>query len=83
MEPVAGIGSLRHEIEMPNAARPGDRLTLTMTCVDRRESATRPDRGLLTFDGVLANQHGLPVLKLRSLMMVRRRPTVASPASEE
>ena len=80
MEPVAGIGSLRHEIEMPNAARPGDRLTLTMTCVETRESATRPDRGLLTFDGVLANQHGLPVLKLRSLMMVRRRPAGAQPA---
>jgi acyl dehydratase len=54
-----------------------------MTCVDRRESATRPDRGLLTFDGVLANQYGLPVLKLRSLMMVRRRPAGSSPASEE
>ena len=80
MEPVAGIGSLKHEIELPNAARPGDRLTLTMTCVERRESATRPDRGLLTFDGVLANQHGLPVLKLRSLMMVRRRPAGVSPA---
>lgn len=78
MEPVAGIGSLKHEIEMPNAARPGDRLTLTMTCVEKRASATRPDRGLLTFDGVLANQHGLPVLKLRSLMMVRRRPTGGS-----
>jgi len=29
-------------------------VTLTMTRVVMRESATRPDRGLLTFDGVLA-----------------------------
>jgi acyl dehydratase len=79
MEPVAGIASLKHEIELPNPARPGDRLTLTMTCVEVRESATRPDRGLLTFDGVLANQHGLCVLKLRSLMLVRRRPADTQP----
>ena len=74
MEPVAGIASIRHEIELPNPARPGDRLTLTMTCVEKRASDTRPDRGLVTFDGVLANQEGAPVLKLRSLMMLKRRP---------
>jgi acyl dehydratase len=74
MEPVAGIASLKHEIELPNPARPGDRLTLTMTCVEKRASETKPDRGLLTFDGVLANQEGTAVLRLRSLMMVRTRP---------
>jgi acyl dehydratase len=79
MEPAAGIASLRHEIELPNPARPGDRLTLTMTCVEKRASETKPDRGLITFDGVLANQEGTPVLRLRSLMMVRTRPVVQAP----
>lgn len=74
MEPTAGIASLKHEIELPNAARPGDRLTLTMTCVEKRPSESKPDRGLATFDGVLANQDGVPVLRLRSLMMIRTRP---------
>ena len=74
MEPAAGIASLRHEIELPNPARPGDRLTLTMTCVEKRASASKPDRGLITFDGVLANQNGIPVLRMRSLMMVKTRP---------
>lgn len=74
MEPAAGIASLRHEIELPNPARPGDRLTLTMTCVEKRPSESKPDRGLVTFEGTLANQDGLAVLKLRSLMMLRRRP---------
>jgi len=74
MEPTAGIASIRHELELPNPARPGDRLTLTMTCVDKRASESKPDRGLVTFDGVLANQHGTVVLRLRSLMMVRTRP---------
>ena len=73
MEPVAGIASLKHEMEMPNPARPGDRLTLTMTCIDKRASQSKPDRGLLTFDGVLANQRDEPVLRLRSLMMVHTR----------
>ena len=74
MEPAAGIASLKHEIELPNAARPGDRLTLTMTCVEKRASASKPDRGLVTFDGVLANQNGIPVLRIRSLMMLQTRP---------
>jgi acyl dehydratase len=74
MGPAAGIASLKHEIGLPNPARPGDRLTLTMTCVEKRISASRPDRGLITFDGVLANQDDVPVLTLRSLMMVKTRP---------
>ncbi len=74
MEPAAGIASLKHEMELPNPARPGDRLTLTMTCVEKRASETKPDRGLMTFEGLLANQDGVPVLRLRSLMMVRTRP---------
>jgi hypothetical protein len=32
---------------------------------------------------VLVNQHGLPVLKLRSLMLVRRRGALSSPAAVE
>jgi acyl dehydratase len=74
MEPTAGIASIKHELELPNPARPGDRLTLTMTCLDKRVSESKPDRGLITFEGVLANQHGTVVLKLRSLMMVKTRP---------
>ena len=79
MEPVAGIASLKHEIELPNPARPGDRLSLTMTCVAKRASRSKPDRGLLTFVGVLANQRGEPVLRLRSLMMVKTRATAPPP----
>ena len=74
MEPVAGIASIKHEIELPNPARPGDQLTLTMTCVEKRPSESKPDRGLITFDGVLANQDGTAVLKMRSLMLIWRRP---------
>jgi acyl dehydratase len=83
MEPAAGIASLKHEIGLPNPARPGDRLTLTMTCVEKRASASKPDRGLVVFDGVLANQEGVPVLTLRSLMMIKTRPAGLAPAPPE
>ena len=78
MEPVAGIASLKHEMELPYPARPGDRLALPMTCVEKRVSQSKPDRGLLTFEGVLANQRGEPVLRLRSLMMVKTRAAAAT-----
>lgn len=74
MSPVAGIASLRHELELPAPVRPGDRLTMTMTCVEKRASGSKPDRGLVTFDSVLVNQAGTVVLKMRSLMMIKRRP---------
>lgn len=79
MEPVAGIASLKHEFELPAPARPGDRLTLTMTCVEKRRSTTKPDRGLITLESRLANQHGAIVLRMRSLMMVRTRREPVAP----
>jgi acyl dehydratase len=83
MEPAAGIASLKHEIGLPNPARPGDRLTLTMTCAEKRLSASKPDRGLVVFDGVLANQASMPVLTLRSLMMIKTRPAGHAAAVQE
>jgi acyl dehydratase len=83
LEPAAGIGSLRHEMEMPNPARPGDRLSLTVTCAEKRASSSRPDRGLVTFDSVLANQDGTPVLRLRSLLLVKTRPPGQRPADQD
>lgn len=44
-----------------------------MTCIDKRPSGSKPDRGLVIFDMQLANQAGMVVLKVRSLMMVRTR----------
>jgi acyl dehydratase len=74
MGPVAGIASLRHEFELPAPARPGDVLALAMTCVAKRVSASKPDRGLVTFDSEMTTQAGVAVLKLRSLMLIRTRP---------
>jgi acyl dehydratase len=80
--PVAGIASLKHEIELPAPARPGDVLTLAMTCVEKRASKTKPDRGLVTLAMELSNQAGTAVLKLRSLMMVKTRIAASDGADE-
>ena len=72
--PIAVIGSLRHEMEMPSPARPGDILSLRVTFADARPSESKPDRGLVTVESVLSNQAGTAVLRLRSLIVVKRRP---------
>ena len=72
--PIAGIASLKHEFEIPHAARPGDRLSLSLSVVDQRVSTSKPDRGLITTVAELHNQSGKVVLRLRSLLMVHCRP---------
>jgi len=73
IEPIAGIASLKHELELPAAARPGDLLSLKVTFTDKRPSESKPDRGLVIMESVLSNQAGTVVLRLRSLMMIKRR----------
>lgn len=72
--PIAGIASLRHEMEIPNPGRPGDVLQLSITVSEQRASASKPDRGLVTMGSELKTREGKVVLQLRSLMMVFRRP---------
>jgi acyl dehydratase len=74
MEPVAGIASLKHELELPSPARPGDVLSLEVTFADKRPSESKADRGLVTVESVLSNQAGIAVLRVRSLMLIKRRP---------
>ena len=72
--PIAGIASLRHEMKIPNPGQPGDVLQLDITVSERRASASRPDRGLVTLDSKLRSREGKVVLQLTSLMMIYRRP---------
>jgi acyl dehydratase len=77
--PIAVIGTVRHEMDLPSPARPGDVLSLKVTYAEKRASESKHDRGLVTVDSVLSNQAGTPVLRLRSLIMVERRPRVDVP----
>jgi acyl dehydratase len=71
--PIAGIASLRHELQIPEAARPGDTLTLSVKPVDLQPSKSKTDRGLLTLAGELQTKAGKTVLKFRSLILIYRR----------
>lgn len=72
--PFCGIASLKHEMRIVNPGRPGDTLTLALTCVASRRSASKPDRGLLEALMTLTNQHGEVVLSTASTLMLHTRP---------
>ena len=59
----------------PNPVFIGDTIRVSSTVVDRRESRTKPDRGVVTFEHVGTNQRGETVCScLRGAMMMRRPP---------
>ena len=53
--------------------RPGDTIYPEAEVVDRRVSASKPDRGLVTIAYRVANQKGESVLTMRAVQIVRRR----------
>lgn len=60
--------------------RAGDKLTGMMHVLDRRASATKPDRGFVDFRFDLFNQNGEKVLEQINLIMFRRRMPGAAEA---
>lgn len=57
----------------PNPVFIGDTIRVSSTVVDRRESRTKPNRGIVTFEHVGTNQRGEIVCScLRGAMMMRR-----------
>ncbi len=69
------IGAARiEEQNFLRPVRPGDELSICQECVDKRESRSKPDRGLVTWAFEVTNQNGDVVLNSRDQVMVRRRP---------
>jgi acyl dehydratase len=57
----------------PNPVFIGDTLTASTTILDKRESKTKPDRGIVTFEHVAKNQHDEVVCScIRGGMMMRQ-----------
>ncbi|MFO8010370.1 MAG: MaoC/PaaZ C-terminal domain-containing protein [Dehalococcoidia bacterium] len=61
------------DLRFHQAVRPGDRISFEMECVDKRESDTRPDRGIIADSIILRNQRGEPVLTLKNTILVEKR----------
>src|SRR5450755_1661595 len=51
---LAGLGW--DELKLPNAVRPGDELDLEVKVLEKRESKSRPDRGIVRRRVLLRNQ---------------------------
>ena len=68
------IGNLGFDkTTFPNPVFLGDTIRVTTTVVDRRESRSKPDRGIVTFEHVGTNQRGEVVCScLRGAMMMRK-----------
>jgi acyl dehydratase len=59
---------------MPNAVRPDDTLDLELTIVEKRESKSKSDRGVLRLRIYLRNQRVETVLGCIVTVLIRRRP---------
>ncbi len=62
------------ELRFPNPARPGDILTLTLTCIQTRPSRRKPDQGIIRNQFTLRNQQDQTVLTFQDIIIVKRKP---------
>ncbi len=69
---LAGLGW--DELRLPNAVRPGDELDYESTVLEKRESKSRPDTGILRVQVHLRNQRREMVLQCVGSVLVARRP---------
>jgi len=69
---VAVLGT--DELRFPNPVRPGDRLWYSCECLDGRVSQSRPTIGIVTIRAALRNQNDLPVMTMKTTIMVEKRP---------
>jgi len=58
------------QVRFLRPARAGDTLTLFGACKEKRESRSKPDRGVVTIEMTLQNQDGEPVLFMLDTIIV-------------
>lgn len=54
--------------------RPGDTLRVQVTVAEARPSRSKPDRGVVTFEHAVLNQHDEVVMSYASMVILARRP---------
>ena len=69
---LAGMGW--DELRLPNPVRPEDELDLETTVLEKRESRSKPDRGIVRDQIHLRNQRHETVLQCIGNVLVARRP---------
>ena len=72
---IAGVAGLElDEMLFPNPVRPGDRLSITIEYVERRESRKKPDRGIVTRVIEVRNQKDETVCKYKDVFLALKLP---------
>jgi acyl dehydratase len=62
------------ELRMPNAVRPDDELDLDLIVLEKRESRSKSDRGILRLRIILRNQRRETALECLVAVLIARRP---------
>ena len=78
---LAGLGW--DELRMPNAVRPDDQLDLELRILEKRESKSKSDRGILRLRIFLRNQRRETVLECIANLLIARRPDANAPTRIE
>ena len=73
---LAGLGW--DELRLPTAVRPGDELDVEVTVLEKRESKSKSDRGIVRNQIHLRNQKREIVLQCINTVLVARRPDAKS-----
>ena len=68
---VAMLG--KDKLRLPSPARAGATLSYRTRCIDKRESGSRPDVGIVTLADTVTDQDGQVVLSQEVTLMVARR----------
>ncbi len=70
---TAVLGALGYdEVRFHKAAMLGDKLRLTIECIDTRASSSKPDRGIVKNRHTLKNQEGETVFTQTTLLISRK-----------
>lgn len=68
---IAGLGW--DQLRFPKPVRPGDRLSLTVVCLEKRELRSRSEQGIVRNLVTVTNQQGEPVLTYQDTIIVAKR----------
>jgi acyl dehydratase len=58
-------------VKWPNPVRPGDALTLDLIVHESRRSSSKPWQGIVRWQWIMRNQHGLDVLELEATSLFK------------
>ncbi len=71
---TAVLGALGYdEVRFHKAAKLGDRLSLTLECIDTKPSSSKPDRGIVKNRHILKNQDGETIFTQTTTLLIARR----------